>query len=79
MRKVKLFIATVLLTASLSMTALAGLVKPYLTELMIVRMSCIGSILIFGLGLNLVLGSKIKIGNLLPAVFLPLLVCLLGF
>lgn len=62
-----------------SMTALAGLVKPYLTELMIVRMSCIGSILIFGLGLNLALGSKIKIGNLLPAVFLPLLVCLLGF
>ena len=40
---------------------------------------CIGSILIFGLGLNLVLGSKIKIGNLLPAVFLPIIACLLGF
>lgn len=62
-----------------SMTALAGLVKPYLTELMIGRMSCIGSILIFGLGLNLVVGSKIKIGNLLPAVFLPIIVCMLGF
>ena len=46
---------------------------------MIVRMSCIGSILIFGLGLNLVLGSRIKIGNLLPAVFLPLIACALGF
>lgn len=62
-----------------TMTALAGLVKPYLTELMIGRMSCIGSILIFGLGLNLVVGSKIKIGNLLPAVFLPIIVCMLGF
>ena len=62
-----------------SMTALAGLVKPYLTDLMIGRMSCIGSILIFGLGLNLVIGSRIKIGNLLPAVFLPLIVCMMGF
>ena len=32
-----------------------------------------------GLGLNLVLGSKIKIGNLLPAVFLPIIACVLGF
>lgn len=43
--------------------------RPFLTDIMITRVSCIGSILIFGLGLNLVLGSKIKIGNLLPAVF----------
>lgn len=62
-----------------SITMLAGFVRPYLTELMIGRMSCIGSILIFGLGLNLVLGSKIKVGNLLPAVFLPIFACLLGF
>lgn len=38
-------------------TLLAGVVKPYLTELMIGRMSCIGSILIFALGLNLTTGS----------------------
>ena len=50
--------------------------RPFLTDIMITRVSCIGSILIFGLGLNLVLGSKIKIGNLLPAVFcLSLPVC----
>ena len=53
--------------------------KPYLTELMIGRMSCIGSILIFALGLNLTTGSRIKIGNMLPAVFLPVVVCLAGF
>lgn len=62
-----------------SITLLAGVVKPYLSELMVGRISCIGSILIFGLGLNLVLGSKIKIGNLLPAMFMPVIVCLLGF
>ncbi|MCB7320414.1 DUF554 domain-containing protein [Lacrimispora sp. 210928-DFI.3.58] len=60
-------------------TLLAGVVKPYLTELMIGRMSCIGSILIFALGLNLTTGSRIKIGNMLPAVFLPIIVCLAGF
>ena len=62
-----------------SITLLAGLVRPFLTDIMITRVSCIGSILIFGLGLNLVLGSKIKIGNLLPAVFLPVIACVLGF
>ncbi len=60
-------------------TLLAGLVKPYLTDLMIGRLSCIGSILIFALGLNLTIGTKIKIANMLPAVFLPVIVCLLGF
>lgn len=62
-----------------SITVLAGLVRPYMTDLMITRMSFIGSILIFALGLNTVAGSKIRIGNMLPAVFLPVLVCLLGF
>lgn len=62
-----------------SITLLAGIVRPFLTELMITRLSCVGSILIFALGLNLVLGSRIKIGNMLPAVFLPVIACLLGF
>ena len=62
-----------------SITVLAGVVRPYLTELMITRISFIGSILIFALGLNLVLNSKLKIGNMLPAVFLPVIVCLLGY
>ena len=61
-----------------SITLLAGLVKPYLTDLMIGRLSCIGSILIFALGLNLTIGTKIKIANMLPAVFLPVIVYLLG-
>lgn len=60
-------------------TLLSGVVKPYLTELMITRISMIGSILIFALGLNLVLNSKLKIGNMLPAMFLPVIVCLLGY
>lgn len=35
-------------------------------------MSFVGSILIFALGINLLFGKKMKIGNLLPAMFIPL-------
>lgn len=62
-----------------SITLLAGALRPFLTELMISRMSCVGSILIFALGLNLAIGTKIKIGNMLPAAFLPVVFCALGF
>ncbi|MGL5438019.1 MAG: DUF554 domain-containing protein [Lachnospiraceae bacterium] len=53
-------------------TLLAGFVRPYLNEMVIGRMSFVGSILIFALGINLLFGKKVKIGNLLPAMFFPL-------
>ncbi len=53
-------------------TLLAGFVRPYLNETVIGRMSFVGSILIFALGINLLFGKKVKIGNLLPAMFFPL-------
>lgn len=55
-----------------SITLLAGFIRPYLSEMVIGRMSFVGSILIFALGINLLFGKRIKIGNLLPAMFLPL-------
>ena len=36
-------------------------------------LSLIGSILIFGIGVNLVWGKKLKVANMLPAVFLAVL------
>ena len=62
-----------------TITLLAGLLRPYMTDLMITRISFVGSILIFALGMNMVLNSKIKIGNMLPAIFMPVFACLLGF
>ena len=62
-----------------TITLLAGLLRPYMTDLMITRISFVGSILIFALGINMVLNSKIKIGNMLPAIFMPVFACLLGF
>ena len=62
-----------------TITLLAGLLRPYMTDLMITRISFVGPILIFALGMNMVLNSKIKIGNMLPAIFIPVFACLLGF
>jgi uncharacterized membrane protein YqgA involved in biofilm formation len=37
-----------------------------LTESLIAQISAVGGIMIFGLGLNMAAGTKIKIANLLP-------------
>lgn len=53
-----------------SITALAGLIRPLMTETALANLSLIGSILIFCVGVNLVWGKKLKVANMLPAVFL---------
>lgn len=52
-------------------TVSAKYIEPYLSEQMITNISFIGSILIFGIGINMIFGKKIKCGNLLPAVLVP--------
>ncbi|ADL43471.1 protein of unknown function DUF554 [Caldicellulosiruptor obsidiansis OB47] len=54
-----------------SITLLAGFVKPFLTDTVVLQMSMVGSVLIFAIGLNMLGVSKIKVGNLLPAIFGP--------
>lgn len=53
-------------------TLLAGVIKPLLTEVLINQLSLVGSVLIFGIGINMLTGKKIKLGNLLPAVLVPI-------
>jgi len=55
-----------------AITLLAGLLKPILTEPMINEMSAVGGLLIVGIGLNLMRDKHIAVGNMLPAIFLPL-------
>lgn len=52
-------------------TLLAGLLRPLLSAAVIGQMSFVGNVIIFGLGINLIFGKKIKVGNLLPAMFVP--------
>lgn len=54
-----------------SITLLAVFVAPYLNTEVIGQMSLVGSVLIVGIGLNMLKIAKIKVGNLLPAIFVP--------
>lgn len=53
-------------------TLCASLLSPYLTGEVIGQMSFVGSILIMGIGLNFLYKPKLKLANMLPAMFLPL-------
>ncbi len=49
----------------------SSVIEPYLSDRLIANISFIGSILIFGIGINMIFGKKMKCGNLLPAVLVP--------
>lgn len=71
------FSAVPLLVYQGSITLLAQVIRPYLSDELIGQMSCIGSILIFAIGINMLFGKKIKVGNLLPAIFFPIIFALI--
>jgi len=56
-----------------SITLAASGLKPYLIPAVVAQMSAVGGLLILAIGLNLLDIKKIKIGNMLPAIFIPLL------
>ena len=56
-----------------SITLLARLISPVMTETATAYLSLIGSILIFCVGLNLVWGKKLRVANMLPAVLFAVL------
>lgn len=58
-----------------TITMLASLAQPYLSEPVITEMSAVGSLLIVGIAFNLMGITKIKLMNYVPAIFLPILLC----
>ncbi|MCX7695900.1 MAG: DUF554 domain-containing protein [Caloramator sp.] len=54
-------------------TICASFLKGILLESVILNMTSVGSLLIIGLGLNMLNVTKIKVANLLPAVFIPVI------
>ncbi len=55
---------------------LARWAAPILSDYVVAEMSCAGSLLIVALGLNMLGITKLKVANLLPAMFLPIILCL---
>lgn len=54
-------------------TAAALFVAPYMSDALITDLSAVGSVLIFGVGVNLLFDRGIKVANLLPALLGPVL------
>ena len=54
-----------------TLTVLAVFLAPFFSTEVVMQMSLVGSILIMSIGLNMLKISKIKTGNLLPAIFIP--------
>jgi uncharacterized membrane protein YqgA involved in biofilm formation len=56
-----------------SISVLAGLIKPIMTPETISMISGVGSLMILGLGINMIFNTKLKISNMLPSILIPIL------
>ncbi len=56
-----------------SITLIAKLISPLMTDAAVSYLSLVGSILIFCVGINLVWGKRLRVANMLPAVLLAVL------
>lgn len=72
-----LMAASVVFVIEGGIACLASLVAPLLQQnpATIPEMTVVGSVLIVGLGLNLLGVGKLKVMNYVPAIFLPILLC----
>lgn len=58
------------------LTLLAIYVAPLLNNQVINEMTCVGSLIIIAMGLNILGITKIKLMNYIPAMFLPIIICM---
>lgn len=72
-----LFSAGFILLYQGSITLLAVYIKPFLSDTVINEMTCVGSLLIMALGFNMLGITKIKVMDLVPAIFMPIFLCLI--
>jgi len=60
-----------------AISALSSLIAPALSDAVIAEMTCVGSLLIVASGLNMLKITDIKLMNFVPAIFLPIGLCLI--
>ena len=68
-----LFSALAVLLYQGMITLAASFLKLILVEAAVSQMSAVGGLLIVAIGINILELKRIKVGNLLPAIFIPLL------
>lgn len=57
-----------------AITLLAAFLQPYLSTAVVLEMTAVGGILLMGVGSNILEIKKVKVGNLIPAIFIPILI-----
>lgn len=57
-----------------SIALLATSIKPFLSTAMITEMNAVGGILIMAIGINMLKIKEFKVGNLLPAIIMPIII-----
>lgn len=57
-------------------TLLAGYIAPYLGSAVVNEMTATGGILLMAMAINMLEIKKIKVGNLIPAIFMPIILML---
>ena len=62
-----------------SVTLLASLVAPIMTDVAVANLSLVGSILVFCVGINLVWGKTVRVANMLPALVFAVAAAFLPF
>lgn len=62
-----------------SITLAAGIISNLLNDIAITNMTAVGSLLIIGLGLNILGISKIKVSNLLPSILFAVILSFIKF
>lgn len=59
-----------------AMALLASLIAPYLSDVVVTQITFTGSLLIFAISLNVMGVTKIKVLNMVPALILPIFLCM---
>lgn len=70
-----LFSGATVLVYQGALTLLAGVVEPFLSAAVVTEMSAVGGVLLIGTGMNIIglTQKRIRVGNMLPAIFLPVI------
>ncbi len=71
-----LFSAAFVLVYQGGITLLAGLAAPLLSDAAIAEMSCVGALILIALSFNMIGLSKFKVMNFVPAIFIPIILCI---
>ncbi|NLJ95178.1 MAG: DUF554 domain-containing protein [Clostridiaceae bacterium] len=58
---------------------LAQFLNPILNDVAIALISAVGGVMIMGIGINMISDTELKISNMIPAIFLPIIMAAVGF